>query len=187
MADQSTNTADPKQAPKSDPKQDPGKAEERLEQANEVVRRNVYWAMGAGVLPLPVFDIIAITGVQLKMVRELSKIYGVTFKEGVAKKAVTALLVGLGGVGLGGLIGASLFKIIPVIGLSLGLASVPVVSGMLTHAIGRTFVMHFAAGGTLADFNPKAMRRYFEDEFRQAKQVVTDMREDGPAQGSAPT
>jgi uncharacterized protein (DUF697 family) len=183
MANQSTNSPDPK----PDTKLDPRKAEERLDRANEAVQCNVYWAMGAGVLPLPVFDIIAITGVQLKMLRELSKIYEVTFTEGVAKKAVTALLVGIGGVGIGGLIGASLFKFVPFVGLSLGMASVPVVSGMLTHAVGRTFVMHFEAGGTLLDFNPKAMRRYFEAEFRQAKQVVTEMRKNGPAEGSAST
>jgi uncharacterized protein (DUF697 family) len=147
-----------------------------LNRANEIVQRNVYWAMGAGVLPLPVFDLVAITGVQLKMLRQLSKVYDVPFREGVAKKAITSLLVGLGGVGIGGIVGASLFKFVPFVGASLGAVSIPVISGMLTHAVGRTFVMHFESGGTLLDFKPAVMRDYFRNEFSSSKDMVSDMK-----------
>ncbi|PRQ08470.1 YcjF family protein [Enhygromyxa salina] len=157
----------------------------RLDLANLSVQRNVYWAMGAGVLPLPLFDLVAITGVQLKMLRELSKIYDVAFKEGVAKKAVTSLLVGIGGVGIGGVIGLSMFKFVPFVGPALGVVSVPVVSGMLTHAVGRTFVMHFEAGGTLLDFDAKKMRAYFKEEYGNAKDVVENMQKPKGATQSA--
>lgn len=152
-----------------------------LDEAHAIVQRNVYWAMGAGVLPLPIVDIVATTGVQLKMLRELSKLYGVPFREGAAKKAVTSLLVGIGGVGIGGLIGGSLIKIVPVIGQSLGVVSIPVVSGMLTHSVGRTFVMHFEAGGSLLDFNAKKMRKYFREEYGRSKDVVEEMQDNEAA------
>jgi len=158
----------------------------RIDRAKAVVQRNVYWAMGAGVLPLPLVDIAAITGVQLKMLRELAQVYGFKFSEGLAKKSVMSLLVGVGGVGIGGLIGTSLAKLLPVVGTSLGVASVPVVSGMLTHAVGNTFVMHFEAGGTLLDFDPRAMRSYFKKEYDDAKIVVTKLHKDGePAAAAA--
>lgn len=159
----------------------------RLDHAKNVVQRNVYWAMGAGVLPLPIFDIVAISGVQLKMIRELSTVYGFKFSEGVAKKAVMSLLVGIGGVGIGGVIGMSFAKFVPFIGLPLGIASVPVVSGMLTHAVGRTFVMHFEAGGTLLDFDPKKMRDYFKQEFDNAKVVVTEIQKKGASEPARPS
>ena len=146
--------------------------ESKLDEANQAVQRNVYWAMGAGVLPMPVFDLVAITGIQLKMIRELTQIYDQPFREGIAKKAVMSLLVGMGGVGIGGFVGMSLFKFVPFIGQSLGVVSVPVVSGWLTHAVGRTFVMHFEAGGTLLDFDAKKMRDYFKQEYGRAKDVV---------------
>jgi uncharacterized protein (DUF697 family) len=157
---------------------EPLSPEARLEQANSVVRRNMYWAMGAGILPLPLLDVVAISGVQLKMLRELSNLYDFKFSEGVAKKAVMSLLVGLGGVGIGGLIGTSLFKLIPFVGLPLGIASVPVVSGAFTHAVGQTFIMHFEAGGTLLDFDPKAMRTFFESELDKAKEMVAKLDKD---------
>ena len=146
---------------------------QRQFEAEAVVHRNVLWAFGAGVLPIPMFDVVAITGVQVKLLKELSELYGIEFREGLAKKAVTSLLVGVGGVGLGGALGASLIKFVPIVGYALGAASVPVVAGALTHAVGRAFIMHFEAGGTLLDFDPKAMRAYFESEFTKAKQTVS--------------
>jgi uncharacterized protein (DUF697 family) len=154
--------------------------EDRVDEAQKIVQRNVYWAMGGGVLPLPLADIVAIAGVQLKMLRELSKLYEVPFREGAAKKAVTSLLVGIGGVGLGGIIGASFAKFLPVLGTSLGIAAVPALSGALTHAVGHTFIIHFESGGTLLDFNAKAMRKHFESEFGRAKETS---KESAPAPG----
>jgi uncharacterized protein (DUF697 family) len=147
----------------------------RLREAHETVQRNVYWAMGVGVLPLPLFDLVAITGVQLKLIRELSKLYDTSFREDLAKKAVTSLFVGIGGIGIGGFIGASLSKFVPIIGQSLGVVSVPIVSGMLTYAVGRTFVMHFESGGTLLDFDARVMREHFRREFDEAKDKVRDL------------
>ncbi len=147
----------------------------RLLKAEAIVHRNMLWAFSAGILPIPVFDVVAITGVQLKLLKELSGLYGLPFSEGVAKKAVTSLLVGVGGVGVGGVIGSSLFKFVPVVGYALGVASIPVIAGALTHAVGKAFIMHFEAGGTILDFDPKAMRDYFEQEFRQAKQTVATL------------
>jgi len=156
------------------------------EQATGIVRSNIYWAMGAGVLPLPVVDLVAITGVQLKMLRQLSALYDVPFREGVAKKAITSLVVGLGGVGIGGFIGASLVKLLPVVGSTFGAVSTPVISGMLTNAVGQTFVMHFEAGGTLLDFKPKVMREYFRREYTKSKDVVSDMKDKGdPAEANS--
>ena len=145
----------------------------------------VLWAFGAGILPVPMFDLVAITGVQLKMLEELSKLYDVEFREGMAKKAVASLLVGVGGVGLGA-IGASLVKFVPVVGFALGVASIPVISGALTHAVGRAFIMHFESGGTMLDFDPKTMRAYFEQQFREGKAAVAKMQTKATAPTPAP-
>lgn len=153
----------------------------RILQAQALVHRNVLWAIGAGILPIPMFDLVAITGVQLKMLKDLSEVYGVEFREGLAKKAVTSLLVGVGGVGIGGVLGASLFKFVPFVGWALGVASISVVSGALTHAVGHAFIMHFESGGTMLDFDPKAMRAYFEAQFREGKEAVSKLQDNDTA------
>ena len=158
---------------------------DRLVQAERIIHRNVLWALGAGVVPVPIFDVLAVTSVQAKMLRELSRLYKVDFKDGLAKKLVVSLLSAIGGVGIGAMIGASLFKLIPPVGIALGVVAVPVTSGAFTHAVGRVFVMHFEAGGTFIDFDPARMREHFRKEFEAAKEKVRYLQKDGPS-ASAP-
>lgn len=152
-------------------------AEERLVAADAIVRRNVLWAFGAGILPLPLFDMLAVTAVQIKTIKQLSDLYGVTFREDLAKKLVASLLTGVVGVGVGVTLAASFSKMIPFLGTALGVMTMPLVVGAMTYATGKVFVMHFEAGGTLLDFDAAAMRAHFKAEFDGAKVVVSKMYE----------
>lgn len=145
----------------------------RTGQAESIIHRNVLWALGAGIVPIPILDVVSITGVQVKMLKELSDLYGVSFKSSLAKKIVGSLLAGLGSVGLGSAIGFSLSKFLPVIGSTLGAVSVPVFAGALTHATGKIFMMHFESGGTLLDFDAHAMRAHFNLEYEKAKAAAS--------------
>jgi uncharacterized protein (DUF697 family) len=145
---------------------------ERVEQARAIVRPNVMWAMGAGVVPLPLVDVMAISGVQLKMLKELGDHYGLTFREHRVKSIVGALIGGLGSYGLGSLAVMSLMKVVPFAGQALGSVAVPIAGGALTHALGQVFVQHFESGGTFLDFDPVAMREHFRREFDSAKKTV---------------
>lgn len=153
----------------------------RLAEAQEITRRHVLWALGAGVVPFPIVDVVAVMAVHVKMLKEFSDLYGVEFKEGVATKLLGNLLSSIGIVGIGSAIGGSLAKLVPVIGSTLGFISVPVIAGMATHAVGRIFTMHFEAGGTLLDFDPKKMRAYFKQEFEKAKETVATLHEEQKA------
>jgi hypothetical protein len=46
------------------------------------------------------------------------------------------------------------------------------ISGGMTYAIGKVFVQHFESGGTLLDFQPEKMRKYYLDYFRKREQIV---------------
>jgi uncharacterized protein (DUF697 family) len=154
----------------------------RLDKANAIIHRNVLWALGAGVIPFPIVDMVAITSIQLKMLKELTEVYDLSFTSHLGKESVAALASGLGSVGLGTLIGGSLAKLLPAVGQTLGVISIPLVAAAFTRATGRVFVMHFEAGGTLLDFKPQAMREYFKKELEEAKAVVAQMQKaDKPA------
>lgn len=150
----------------------------RTEQAQGIIRRDVLWALGAGVVPIPVLDIAAVMAVEMKMLRELSGLYGVSFTEGLGKKIAYSLLSSIGLVGIGSIVGGSLAKLIPVVGSTLGFVSVPILVGAFTHSLGQVLMMHFEAGGTLLDFDPNAMREHFKNEFEKAKQTVNQMSAD---------
>ncbi len=152
--------------------------EEDLEKkgnAVKVVKKYMYWSMGVGLLPGPLLDVAAVTGVQLKMLSEISKIYDVKFSENAGKSIIAALL---GGVTAGALTRSSFtsfIKTIPVIGI-LGSLSMPIYSGAATWAIGKVFVHHFAMGGTFLNFDPQKVKDYFEKLYKEGKDIASNMR-----------
>lgn len=169
---------------------DSTEAASRADQARHIVRRNVYWALGAGLVPIPVVDFVALTAVQVKMLKQLSDHYQVEFFDDKAKKIVSALLASTGSLALAGMVGRSLFKLVPVVGQLFGVVGVPLFAGALTQATGNLFVMHYETGGTLLDFNVEQMRAHFQREFEQAKGSVKQMnkeKDSGESRVAAPS
>ena len=52
----------------------------RIAMADAIVSRNVLWALGAGIVPIPLVDVVAVMGIEIKMLKELSDLYGVGFR-----------------------------------------------------------------------------------------------------------
>ena len=155
--------------------------------AQKIIRQNVVWAVGGGVLPLPLVDVIAITAINVKMVKELADVYELPFKEDQVKSLLAALLAGLGAPALGMALTVSLIKSIPVIGALSAVAAVPFLSAAFTYAVGKVFVQHFAAGGTILDFDPRRVREHFAREFESGKLVASRIRREGAVPEPAPT
>lgn len=142
--------------------------------AARVIRRNVLWSMGAGVIPIAFVDTAAIMAVQVKLLKELSDVYGVPFRANVGKSAVAALLGGLTASGVtNGLLATGLFhglvRSMPVVGQVVGWATLPGFAAAVTYAVGRVFDQHFASGGTFLTFDPKKVQDYFRQKFEEAK------------------
>lgn len=148
----------------------------KFEQAKSIIKRNVLWSLGAGLLPTPLLDMAGITAVQCKMIKELSDLYNIEFKDTVVRSTIASLLAGMGSTAIGMRLGASLAKIIPVVGTAIGSVAVPATGGATTYAVGRVFVMHFETGGTLLDFDPAKMKGYFAELYSEGKQVVKDLK-----------
>jgi uncharacterized protein (DUF697 family) len=141
---------------------------EQFDQANATIKRFSLWSAGFGLIPLPIVDIAAITGTQVKLVHDLAKIYGREFSEERVRAAIGALVGAILPVAVGA--GAiSALKAVPVLGQIAGVLLVPALAAASTIAIGRVFVQHFEAGGTLLDFDPEKMKVYFQQEFETAK------------------
>lgn len=142
---------------------------ERIDKANALIRRYSYWSAGFGLIPVPVIDLAAITGTQIKMVHALSALYGREFSEDRVRAALGALVGAAVPVAVGaGTVSA--LKTVPVLGQIAGTLALPALALASTIAVGRVFVQHFEAGGTLLDFDPEKMRAYFEAELKKAKE-----------------
>lgn len=140
----------------------------RDQQAMALVKGYVPWSVGAGLLPMPFIDMVALTAVQLRMLSKLSAMYNVPFMENGVKSIVSSLLGTVISTNVGSALG-SLVRIVPLVGPVIGMAAVPGMYSAATYAIGRVFVSHFEAGGTFLDFDPQKTRAYFVAEFEKAK------------------
>ena len=147
----------------------------RVSQANNIIKNHVIAVMGASLVPIPLFDLVALTGVQLKMLHSLSRLYGVPFSKDLGKSVIASLLGGIMPTSAAITL-ASFAKTVPGLGTATGMISVSVLGGATTYAIGSVFMQHFEAGGTLLDFEPKKMRDYFSQKLEEGKEVATKLK-----------
>lgn len=143
--------------------------------AVRTVKKYMWWSMGAALIPVPFVDWAAVSGVQLKMLAELSKIYDVRFVENQGK-AVLGALTGfiLPNAVACGIIGSAL-KGIPVLGVLAGGSAMAVFCGAYEWALGNVFIQHFESGGTFLTFDPEAVKEYFRTKFEEGRNVVKTM------------
>jgi len=149
----------------------------KIDQSNDLVKKYMWWTMGAGLIPIPFVDLAAISGIQIKMLKDMSVLYDVKFSENKGKSIVSALLgsiipnsLAYGGVG-------SVLKFIPILGSVMGGLSMSLFSGAATYAIGKAFIQHFEAGGTFLDFDPVKVKEYFQKKFEEGKEIAKEMDE----------
>lgn len=133
--------------------------ETRGEVSSKLVDRFAIWSGVAGLIPVPVVDVVAVGGLQVQMLRRLSQIYDVEFSENRGK-ALIAALAGCMIPATSGMGAASAMKAIPIVNLLAAGFVMPVLSAGATYAIGKAFIQHFESGGTLLDFNPPDYREF---------------------------
>lgn len=153
---------------------------DNTELALRLVNRFAIWSGVAGLIPLPVVDVVAVGGLQVQMVRRISQLYGVPFSENRGK-ALIASLAGALIPASSGMGAASALKAVPLVGTLAAGFVMPVLSAGATYAIGKAFIEHFASGGTLLDFNPPDYR-----QFVRAQKEMWDSRSKRSARGGEP-
>ncbi len=147
----------------------------RRSQASYIIKKHVMFVMGASLVPIPLFDLVALTGVQLKMLHGLTKLYEVPFSKNFGKSAIASLLGGVMPTSTAMTL-ASLAKIVPGLGTATGIISVSLLGGATTYAIGSVFAHHFESGGTLLDFNTRKMRVFFSNKLEEGKGVAANLK-----------
>lgn len=149
--------------------------------ADTIIRNHVIWSMGAGLIPVLIADIFAVSALQLDMIRQLCRAYDQDFSETQGKAIVTSLTSST----LARLGARSLIKLIPGVGSIIGGMTVSIFAGASTYALGEVFKKHFDSGGTILDFDPDRLKKYYQEKFEKGKKVATDLRKDKSAQKEA--
>src|SRR4051794_37187165 len=74
-------------------------AQEKLlrDRGNTIVTKKMWWAAGVGLLPLPLIDWAAVTGVQVAMINDLNELFSKSGQPPVDKQTVRKWVTSLAG------------------------------------------------------------------------------------------
>lgn len=150
------------------------KGNNKKELADSIIRNHTIWSMGAGFIPILIADIFAVSALQLDMIRQLCKVYDIDYEETRGKAIVTSLT----GATIARLGARSVIKLIPGLGSIIGGVTVSIFAGASTYALGEVFKTHFDSGGTILDFDPDRVRKFYREKFEKGKDIAKEWKED---------
>ena len=145
----------------------------KRKEADKIIRKYTLYSMGAGLVPVPLIDIAAVTVVQIDMLKKLATLYGSDLDRSKGKAFASALA----GSTLAR-VGASIVKAIPGIGTVIGGLSMSVLSGASTYGVGKVATDIFDSGSDLTTANMEAAKEAYKQQFEQGKQFVSSLRQD---------
>jgi uncharacterized protein (DUF697 family) len=119
-----------------------GYAARRRARARSIVERHKTFAAIGGLFPLPIVNVASVTAVILRMVKQLSDLYGVPFERDRTRSLIVGLVGGAVPTGLGTATASTLAFVLPAHGL-VGLGVSAISAGALTRGIGLVFLDHF--------------------------------------------
>ena len=150
-------------------------AKESGDSSEGTIRNHVLGSMGVGMIPIPVVDLVALTGIQLNMLRKLAKAYDIPFSKDKVKNILASLIGG----GLPVTFSAaftSLMKSVPIIGATAGVLAMPILAGATTYAVGKVFTQHFASGGTFLNFDPETVKDHYYEMFKEGQDLAAKIK-----------
>lgn len=146
-------------------------ARERHSDALNLIKNHAITASGVGIVPIPGLDLIALSAVQLNLLRNLSELYGFTLTDELGKKLLTAVLGSYLPLTIATPV-ASVLKCVPGIGTAAGVVAQSTLAGATTYAIGKLFLEHFETGGTVLDVNPAQMAKNLKKAVEEGKTAL---------------
>lgn len=136
-----------------------------------IIRKRVYAAMAVGVVPIPLFDLGALTAIHIELLHRLCQAYDIPFKAEWGKKVVGCLLASTLPLALTPNI-ANVLRLIPVIGQGMSFASLSLTNAAATYTVGQVFAKHFASGGTMLTCDMEKIGADIKAGFAKSKETV---------------
>jgi len=132
-------------------------AANRFEQGEQIINKWSKVSLVTIVLPNTVLEYAVISGIQLKMLRDMSHLYGVPFKADALKVILGSILGGGVAYFLSDFY-SGLVKSIPFVGKPIALLSEPAIAYVTTYAVGFVFLEHFERNGSFENIKLDQMK-----------------------------
>lgn len=151
---------------------DKKKKKETAESADDIIYNHLWFSAVPGFIPVPLLDIVAISAVQLDLVKQLCHFYKEDYDE-QRGKAIVMALTGSAMSRITGYSARAVLKTVPIVGWVLGGAAMSLFAASSTYAIGQVFKEHLDTGGTLHNLNPDAFRQFYMQQLDKGKDMVS--------------
>jgi len=141
-------------------------------EADSIIRDHVIAAVGAGLVPSPVVDIVAVTLIEVNMITRLAKAYSFPVPHRLVTYKVLISLVGGVGPAWLGLKLQGLIKGVPLVGHALYVGTLSIFGGASVYAVGKLFQKHFESGGTFLSSRNTVLKGYYREKLEEGKVLV---------------
>lgn len=143
--------------------------------ADRVIRHHVYVAMGLGAVPIPLFNLVTLGANQVVMLERVAAQYGYHYTTDVLKNLIATVAGPFVSDFSGGFLSTVLGRI-PYVGTAVGVATRPVVNGIVTYALGQMLSCHLRnldTGKGYIAVNSEAFTKLFKKYCDEAGDYIT--------------
>lgn len=142
--------------------------------AENCIKNHVIAAMGVGLIPSGLVDVIGITVIEVKLIRDLAVIYKFPVPNKLVAYKIFISLVGSLGVVYFSSRMHSAFKGVPLVGHAVYVGLLSATGGAAVYAVGKIFQEHYRSDGSFLSKDNKYIRDYFKEKYQEGKGAVTN-------------
>ena len=152
-------------APQNLPVPSPGQVEE---QADQLIKRYAMFGTATGLIPTFGLDVAALTAVQVKMIKDLSELYGYDMNDQMVRTTLTTGVTALAGRLITG-IATTLTKTFSPLKFLIGGATQAALSGFLTLEVGKIYQARLSSGENPSDIGVSEIVNHVIAQVQEGK------------------
>lgn len=174
----SINAMSPPEVIRREIGQQPVSPSEMTACAENCIKNHVIAAMGIGLIPSMVVDVVGITAIEVNMIRAMAKIYDFPVPDKLVAAKILISLAGSIGPVYFSLKARSALKGVPLVGHAVFVGILSISGGASMYAVGKIFQKHYESDGTFLNSDNSAIRAYFTKKYHEGRQVVKEFLND---------
>ena len=144
---------------------------DRFERSKKIIVKWSRISLLTIAVPNTVLEYVAISGMQARMLQEVSRVYGVPFKADAVKVIVGSILGGSVAYFLSDFY-SSWVRSIPVVGKPISFLTEPAIAYVTTYAVGLVFLEHFERNGSFQNIDLESIKKSIKEKVNQKYQEL---------------
>ena len=143
--------------------------------ADNIIKKHVIGAMGAGLIPFPVVDMVGVALIEVNMITELAAAYNFPVPRTLVVYKLLISVAGAVGPIFLSIYFQNALKALPLVGHAIYLGAFSLSGGISVYAVGKLFQKHFESGGTFLSSRNSVIRKFFAEKEAEGGTVVPAM------------